>query len=329
MKLIYKLVKLHERLFIVAMFFTLLTVLINLCWNSFLAELINAIGNLKDDALSSMPVSTLICTIIIILCHALSEFASSYLSVCTCEVFAHELRMGYVRFYLCSDIRVLSKLNAGEEQSAMQNELSEITAYLNENLFSLVRQLVTFVFTVLFLFWRNWKLVLLFILPVVPLMMYCFVSGRMIKGYTEQCQEEKQKINGLTGTILELFPVIQVYSAHKLIGDVIDNRLLAWQASNIRKERISARLMSLSGVLSFVPLLLLLGIGGSMVINGEISLGVFYIFINLSGNVSGFLQNMPNIYAGFRRFRASVDRLEKKLVLPEGSQYVSICSLFR
>ena len=52
-----------------------------------------------------------------------------------------------------------------------------------------------------------------------------------------------------------------------------------------RKEKISARLMSLSGLLSFVPLLLLLGFGGTMTARGEISVGTFYIFINLSGNV--------------------------------------------
>ena len=48
---------------------------------------------------------------------------------------------------------------------------------------------------------------------------------------------------------------------------------------------------------------------------GEISIGTFYIFINLSGQVSGFLQNMPNIYAGFRKFEASVGGLEGKLAL--------------
>ena len=51
-----------------------------------------------------------------------------------------------------------------------------------------------------------------------------------------------------------------------------------------------------------------------MVIKGEMTVGVFYIFINLSGNVSGFLQNMPNIYAGFKQFSAAVDRLKHKLV---------------
>lgn len=139
----------------------------------------------------------------------------------------------------------------------------------------------------------------------------------------EQCQQNKKQINGLTDTLLELFPIIQVYDAYRLIHITMDERLLEWQDSNIKKEHIAARLMSLSGVLSFVPLLFLLGFGGLMVINGEISIGMFYIFINLSVNVSGFLQNMPSIYAGFRRFDASIGRVEKKMVLKE-NEYENI-----
>lgn len=127
--------------------------------------------------------------------------------------------------------------------------------------------------------------------------------------------KQQEKINGLAGMILELFPVIQIYGAHKLVRENMKENLSEWEKANVEKERISARLMSLSGVLSFVPLLILLGFGGCMVVNGELSMGIFYIFINLSGNVSGFLQNMPGIYANFRRFSASVSRLEEKLVL--------------
>lgn len=127
--------------------------------------------------------------------------------------------------------------------------------------------------------------------------------------------KQQEKINGLADIILELFPIIQVYDSYRLMKSTMWENLSEWENANVRKERISARLMSLSGVLSFVPLLLLLGFGGAMAINGEISTGTFYIFINLSGNVSGFLQNMPDIYANFRRFGASVDKLEEKLVL--------------
>lgn len=122
-------------------------------------------------------------------------------------------------------------------------------------------------------------------------------------------------MNGLTAALLELFPVICIYDAYGLMECAIEDCLAEWEHNSVGRERVTAKLMSLSGVFSFVPLLCLLGVGGYMVISNEISIGVFYLFLNLSGNVSGFLQNMPGIYAGFRKFCASIDSLEAKLVL--------------
>lgn len=313
MKILKQLIQLHRVLFMTAVLFTFLSVIFNLCWNKFLARLLDVLQN-ADLFYPRNELGLLLTVgILIVLMHTLSEYLSLYLSSYTCEIFAHELRMGYAGYYLQCDIRALAKLNAGEEQSAMQNELKEISDYLSENLFSFIKQFGTFVITALFLLCQNFKLALFSIVPVIPLIFYCFFSSKVIKNYTQQCQNSRKKINGLADMILELFPIIQVYDAYRLIAGTMKENLSEWGDSSIKKEQISARLMSLSGVLSFVPLLLLLGFGGSMVINEEISMGTFYIFINLSGSVSGFLQNMPGIYAAFRRFSASVDRLEGKL----------------
>ena len=293
-------------MFIMAVLTTVLSVIFNLCWNKYLAQLLDSLGNTEMHP-------CLTTGILIVLIHAASEFLSTYLSSYTCEIFAHEMRMGYARYYVQSDIRTLAGLNVGEAQSAMQNELKEISDYMSEQLFSLMKQFGTFAMTVLFLLWINFKLAMLSIVPVIPLIFYCSFSSKVIKKYTQQCQYSRKKLNGLADMILELFPVIQIYDACKLIQGAVKENLSEWGNASIKKEQTSARLMSFSGVLSFVPLLLLLGFGGAMVIQEEISLGTFYIFINLSGNVSGFLQNMPGIYAGFRRFSASVDRLEGKL----------------
>ncbi len=320
MKIIRKLIQKHKCWFLTAMLFTCLSVFVDLYWNSFVADIIDCLTNtcsLDFNGTETSMSGIWMMAVLIIFFNTACECLSSCLASYTCELFAHEMRMGYGRFYLQGDIKILSGMNAGEEQSAMQNELREISAYLNDNLFALVRQFVTFAATVVFLLCQNCKLTIFSVFLVVPLMMYCFFSGKIIKTYTEQCQIKKMQINGLTDTLIELFPVIWIYDAGKLIYTAIKERLFQWQNAGIQKEKTAAGLMSLSGVFSFLPLLLLLGFGGFMVIKGEISMGIFYIFINLSGNVSGFLQNMPNIYAGFGRFKASIHRLEKKLVLEE------------
>lgn len=318
MKLLKKLIRLHKYLFLAAALFACLSVFTGLYWNNFLAEMIDNLGSIitfeGQNAVAALS-KMLATAAFIIIFHTTNEYAAAYLASYACELSAHEMRMGYALFYLKSDVRMLSKLNAGEEQSAMLNELSELSAYLNEAFFSFIKQSLSFVSTIIFLSCKNFKLTILSVLPVIPLILYCSFSGKIIQCHTGQCLEKKKTLNGLTDTVIELFPIIQIYNAYRLTNDVINDHLLSWQEHNIRKERVSAGLMSLSGLLSFLPLLLLLGAGGFMVINGQITTGIFYIFINLSGNVSGFLQNMPNIYAGFRRFLASADRLEKKVQL--------------
>lgn len=313
MKLLKQLIQLHKILFMAAVLFTFLSVILNLCWNKFLAQLLDLLGNADRFSFEGKTGIFFTIGILIVLMHILSEFGSSCLSSYTCEMFAHELRMGYAKYYLQSDTQKLSRLNVGEEQSAAQNELKEISDYLSEYLFSLMKQLGAFVVTVLFLFYQNIKLTMLYVLPVIPLIIYCSFSSKVIKNDTQLCQNSRKNINGLVDVILELFPIIQIYSAYALVSDAVKITLAEWEISNMKKEQSCARLMSLSGALSFIPLLLLLGFGGSMVINDEISMGTFYIFINLSGNVSGFLRNIPGIYAGFRRFSASINRLEEKI----------------
>lgn len=293
MKLLKQLIKLHKILFMAAVLFTFLSVIFNLCWNRFLAQLLNLLGNTDFFSFKKETAVFFTIGILVILIHTISEFASSLLSSYTSEMFAHELRMGYAKSYLQSDLQTISKLNVGKEQSVMQNELQEISTYLSESLFPLMKQFGAFVVTVLFLLCQNLKLTMLSVVPVIPLIAYCSFSSKIIKNETQQCQNSKQRINGLADMILGLFPIIQIYSASQLIRGFMEAALSQWGDAAVRKERITAKLMSLSGVLSFVPLLLLLGFGGSMVIHGEISLGTFYIFINLSGSISGFLQNMP------------------------------------
>lgn len=84
-------------------------------------------------------------------------------------------------------------MNVGEEQSAMQNELKDVSDYLNENLFSLMKQFGTFAVTVVFLFCQNIKLAILSIFPVIPLIIYCSFSSKVIKNYTQQCLNSKKK----------------------------------------------------------------------------------------------------------------------------------------
>lgn len=135
MKILKQLIQLHKILFIMAVLFTVLSVIFNLCWNKYLAQLLDVLGNADFYDFQNEMYRYLTASILIVLIHAVSEFLSTYLSSYTCEIFANEMRMGYARYYVQSDIRIFSRLNVGEAQSAMQNELKEFSDYMSELFF--------------------------------------------------------------------------------------------------------------------------------------------------------------------------------------------------
>ena len=80
-------------------------------------------------------------------------------------------------------------------------------------------------------------------------------------------------------------------------------------------EKKKALLMSISAVITNIPLLLIILIGGKLVILGKLSLGELYVFISLSGNVSGILMNMPSFIMQFRIFGANLKKLNAPVIV--------------
>lgn len=74
--------------------------------------------------------------------------------------------------------------------------------------------------------------------------------------------------------------------------------------------RLSALYNTLSGVLSRIPLLLLLLIGGFMVIRGDILMGTLIVFVIMQGSLSESIMNLPNWIANFKVFTTNLSRID-------------------
>ena len=91
--------------------------------------------------------------------------------------------------------------------------------------------------------------------------------------------------------------------------------LTEWEKLNVSMEKKKALLMSISAVITNIPLLLIILIGGKLVIMGKLTLGELYVFISLSGNVSGILMNMPSFIMQFRIFGANLKKLNTPVIV--------------
>ena len=116
-------------------------------------------------------------------------------------------------------------------------------------------------------------------------------------------------MNGVAGTLLSLFPVVRIYEADGLLRRSYEERIEGWKDAVVAQERTKAKLMSVSGILSCIPLVLLMLVGGRMILQGTLTIGILYVFVNLSGNVSGVMINISVHLANFRRFCGNLERV--------------------
>lgn len=312
MKLVLRLFQNRKATVLLTLLCCVGSVVATLLWNKNLAVLIDEVqGGMGLDR-----ERVAWCVVYLVLA-ALLQGAMQFLSGYAGEYAVHDLRMRLARTTMGREYASVAKENSAELVSLQQNEMEEINRYVSDNLFTLCSTVTSFVFTLAFLLMQNAKLTLLYLIPVVGMAVYTTLSGKVIYRYTKEEQEQQKKMNGVAGTLLSLFPVVRIYEAEGLLRRSYEERIDGWKHAVVTQEKTKAKLMSISGMLSCIPLVLLMLVGGRMVLKGTLTIGMLYVFINLSGNVSGVMINISVHLANFRRFCGNLERVWERMETEE------------
>ena len=291
---------------------------VTLVWNKYLANLIDLVtaGNAGMDGAGNSSIHGMLVELLIILAAFIfMSGANAFISGVTTARINYELRQNYIESIARNSVSFMRAkeraVSGGEMTSVLLNEFNAVSVFISENLFFIFDSFIKFLGTFGWFILLNPFLAFSSNLPVFLIILYVSFSSKILKNYTIKANEENAKLNGVTENLMSLFPVIRLYQAQKFILTNYTNRLEAWEKLNISMEKKKALLMSISAVMTCIPLLLLVLIGGNLVIKGEMTVGELYIFINLSGNVSGILMNMPSFIMQFRIFAGNLQKINR------------------
>ena len=291
---------------------------VTLVWNKYLANLIDLVTarNAGMDGAGNSSIHGMLVELLIILAAFIfMSGANAFISGVTTARINYELRQNYIESIARNSVSFMRSkervVSGGEMTSVLLNEFNAVSVFISENLFFIFDSFIKFLGTFGWFIFLNPFLAFSSNLPVFLIILYVSFSSKILKNYTIKANEENAKLNGVTESLMSLFPVIRLYQAQKFILTNYTNRLEAWEKLNISMEKKKALLMSISAVMTCIPLLLLVLIGGNLVIKGEMTVGELYIFINLSGNVSGILMNMPSFIMQFRIFAGNLQKINR------------------
>ena len=310
MKLMRCLISKCKGLFVATVFGICSVSLLTQLWNRYLSNIIDHVAQRKD-----IKIPVIITAFGMILGLAILNYISTMISGYLGEMIGHKMRMGYVEYLLQQSVREAEATSVGEQMSFAQNELNEIATYMGDGFVGMIQTGITFVMTILFLLYQNPWLTLITHLPVVFILGYIAVTSRIIQTYAVKAQEQKARMNGCVETMTNELPILHLYDAIELATCIYDQEVNRWEKAIIRLESKRAILMSLSAMLSRIPFLLLLVVGGMFVVQGKLTIGGVFLFINLTKYSSVPLMNLSGYIATMRSFLANLTRVEGRILL--------------
>lgn len=247
---------------------------------------------------------------VFLISNATTQFLGHYLGRLAAEKMAHSLRMGYATRLIQKATNDREGVSVSSAMSVAQNELAQADAYLGNSFFIIAEMLFTGILTTGFLLFQNVFLTLTLIAPTAIILIYVQFSSRKLAGIVSAAQEEKRRMNQVVYSAVHAFPAVKTFDGEALCKGAFEERLQSWKAHAARNGRWHALYNTLSGILSRVPLLLLFLAGGYLVIRGNIKIGTLIIFLNLQGNLTSSIMNLPAWLSGFRVFTTNLSRVE-------------------
>ncbi|MCR5846974.1 MAG: hypothetical protein K6G75_02485 [Lachnospiraceae bacterium] len=284
----------------------LMTILSNLSQMTFvylIGKLVNHIENR-----SSITISFILLIACLMASNAFTLLLKQYIGRLSTEKMAHSLRMGYAKRLIKSTVK--EKTSASKAMSAAQNELAQANSYLSNTFFDIVGMLIMAVLVTAYLLLQNVLLTLVIIVPSILILIYVFFSSRRLSGIVSLAQNEKNKMNKTAYSMIHAFPSVKIFGGEKLCLNAYNDSFDIWKKQWVKMGRLSALYNTLSGVLSRVPLLLLLLVGGFMVIRGNILMGTLIVFVIMQGSLSESIMNLPNWIANFKVFTTNLSRID-------------------
>jgi ABC-type multidrug transport system fused ATPase/permease subunit len=206
-------------------------------------------------------------------------------------------------------IHYLEERHSGDLLSVLNADLAKLKNLLANNLLDLVGQSVRGITAFIYIISINWFLALAATILTPLIFLVISALTQPISKRSEEMQEEIGKVNSVARDVLSGAMVVKAFN----LVSVLDGRFRQANQHALKKGLGIARLNSIvDGVtlpMAITPFILAIGLGGYLVIQGQITFGSLFAFINLLNYVVNPLAFLPSVFASISEASGAAGRI--------------------
>ena len=208
---------------------------------------------------------------------------------------------------------------AGVIMTRMTSDVENLTALFQEGLVQMAVQALTVVIIAGLMLSLDLRLGLIILLAVVPVLMGTSLWYR--RASTRAYDDVRDRISDVLSDLQESLSGVRTVAAFdrgrrntehhaELAGD--------YYSANLVTARIGAIFGSVGETLGILGQVVILGVGGLMVRNGDLSLGRLFSFLLFLGMLFAPVQQLVQLYTTYQQGRSSVSKLAELLASTPG-----------
>ena len=213
-------------------------------------------------------------------------------------------------------INYLEERHSGDLLSLLNADLGKIKTLLANNLLDLIGQLARGIGAFAYIFSINWALTLVSTLLTPAIFILINALTQPVAKRSEEMQNEIGQVNSIAQDALAGGMVVKSFN----LADILDHRFHQANLQVIKKGYGIARLWAvINGIgfgLAITPFIIAFGFGGYLVIDGQMTFGSLFAFINLLNFVVNPLGSVPGIIASMSEAAGAAQRIFQVLDQP-------------
>ena len=199
--------------------------------------------------------------------------------------------------------------NSADLVSRLTNDMNAVQSFLQGGIKDIILQPILFTMSAVYLIIINWKLTI-FSFILIPLFMWITVKiSKPVEKYSKGKQEALSDVNVAAQDAIGGIAITKSFTLEEILQGKYENASTKAFNSTKKVAAVKAAIEPVRVFMQIIPFMLVMGYGGYLTINGEMTLGSLTSYIMLSNYIVNPLGVIPRALADMRSAKASIGRI--------------------
>ena len=201
----------------------------------------------------------------------------------------------------------------GDLMSRCVNDLNSVRMLLGPGLLSVVQTPILYVGALTLMFWMNWHLALLVLVPYPPFILLARTWGRGLHRWSIAVQEGLAEISNQLHETVSGIAVVKTYAMEDVTRDRFAEANETLLRRHLKMVRMNGAFPAISGLLPSAAMLIILWIGGTQILAGRMTTADFFVFAMLIYQLTFPTFIMGWVFSLVQRGAAAMQRIDEVL----------------